>query len=354
VLASSFSVIGITVSSYVFVPASVLLTIDCYDMNMNFVRNVTGLVSIELKDGLNRIVHSTETIMSFGEKTISVFLSNPGMYTATCRSAGKPAKTVSIAGMMDVTKDNRLFVPSQSGTVKLTVPKNTVDKNVIIEVNTSPSLAAYGRLASLADDNRVLLNKTAIELVAKDNSGAVTGVTIPAGKYMVLTLPYPDKEKPAGVVDGTNITSKNVKVWYYDTVAGWQVMPGAVVDTVQNTVTVHVTNLGVYGIMSIGDEPAIDNLVVYPSPFDSNGTLFSFMIGSPGRIKIELFTMTGRPVRSLSRDIPDTDPTRFVNIMFDGKDSSGNELSNGTYLYKISTEYNGKKHNKLGKATKIR
>ena len=59
---------------------------------------------------------------------------------------------------------------------------------------------------------------------------------------------------------------------------------------------------------------------------------FQHNMTDPIDVKIKVYTIAGRLVKEIeSRSIID----RFVKIDWDGRDEDGDELANGTYLYKL-------------------
>ncbi len=81
-----------------------------------------------------------------------------------------------------------------------------------------------------------------------------------------------------------------------------------------------------------------NNLIVrdvynYPNPFSSS-TTFTFQqnLLIPLNVKIKIYTIAGRLIKTIEKfNINE----KFVLIDWDGRDNDGNELANGTYLYKL-------------------
>ena len=83
-------------------------------------------------------------------------------------------------------------------------------------------------------------------------------------------------------------------------------------------------------------EVEIDNLVNYPNPFTTN-TEFIFQhnqAGVPLDVKIEVFTVSGKLVKSIDEIIVSQG---FVSrdIKWDGKDDFGDRIAKGVYVYKL-------------------
>ena len=77
-------------------------------------------------------------------------------------------------------------------------------------------------------------------------------------------------------------------------------------------------------------EVTLKNVVNYPNPM-RNETWFTCQTSAAvGKIEIYIFSLSGRKVRSLYKNIDQID---FQRVFWDGRDEFGNSLANGTYLY---------------------
>jgi len=78
----------------------------------------------------------------------------------------------------------------------------------------------------------------------------------------------------------------------------------------------------------------VEHVMNYPNPFDGKGTDFTFVMRSGGStsVKIYIYTVAGRKIRTLTA----MNVRAGLNIVhWDGRDEAGNEIANGTYLYKV-------------------
>ena len=75
----------------------------------------------------------------------------------------------------------------------------------------------------------------------------------------------------------------------------------------------------------------IDQLINYPNPFQYD-TEFIFTLGQPADITIKIYTLEGRLIRTI--DHGPAEPG-YNSVYWDGLDADGDNLSNGTYIYKI-------------------
>jgi len=85
-------------------------------------------------------------------------------------------------------------------------------------------------------------------------------------------------------------------------------------------------------------ELALQNVYNYPNPMtDITNFMFQHNSESPVTAQIRIYTVSGRLIKELNKsNITD----KFVSIEWDGKDSDGDNIANGTYLYKILIQSN--------------
>ncbi len=82
-----------------------------------------------------------------------------------------------------------------------------------------------------------------------------------------------------------------------------------------------------------GNDLVIRDIYNYPNPF-SEKTQFTFQqnLTKPIDVKIKIYSIAGRLIKEIEQsNIND----RFVVIDWDGRDEDGDQLANGTYLYKL-------------------
>ncbi len=103
-----------------------------------------------------------------------------------------------------------------------------------------------------------------------------------------------------------------------------------------------------------GDELAIRDVYNYPNPFAAN-TTFTFQknLSNAVDLQIKIYTIAGRLIRNIEKFNVEGN---FVKVNWDGRDEDGNEIANGTYLYKIIVKTLDGSFNKsvLGKLAVIR
>lgn len=81
------------------------------------------------------------------------------------------------------------------------------------------------------------------------------------------------------------------------------------------------------------NELVVRDVYNYPNPFTSN-TAFTFQhnLTRPVDVKINVYTIAGRMIKQIEEKNINQ---KFVKIIWDGRDEDGDQLGNGTYLYKL-------------------
>ncbi len=103
-----------------------------------------------------------------------------------------------------------------------------------------------------------------------------------------------------------------------------------------------------------GNDLVIRDVYNYPNPFTSF-TTFTFQqnLNSTLNIEVKVYTIAGRLIKALKKD---NVAERFVTIDWDGRDDDGDQIANGTYLYKLIVKTMDGQYSKsiLGKLAVIR
>jgi len=73
----------------------------------------------------------------------------------------------------------------------------------------------------------------------------------------------------------------------------------------------------------------------FPNPFKGRCAI-SFELTAPGHVRCDIYTVSGRRVRHLELNCPDAG--RYA-LDWDGRDSVGDDVANGTYLYRLEAVY---------------
>jgi len=102
------------------------------------------------------------------------------------------------------------------------------------------------------------------------------------------------------------------------------------------------------------DGLTIREVVNYPNPFSDNTTFtFQHNLTKALNVKVKVYTIAGRLIKMIEQyNLLD----KFVRIPWDGRDEDGDQLANGTYLYKLIVESTDGEYNDtvLGKLAVIR
>jgi hypothetical protein len=84
-------------------------------------------------------------------------------------------------------------------------------------------------------------------------------------------------------------------------------------------------------------KPAVMDVLVYPNPVSSKAW-FTFRLSVPAAVTVRVFTLAGRPVRTIEE--PDAQ-AGFNQLAWDGCDRVGAPLPNGVYLYVVTARIAG-------------
>lgn len=93
------------------------------------------------------------------------------------------------------------------------------------------------------------------------------------------------------------------------------------------------------------NKSTITNILNYPNPFSTRTQFVFTLTGSqiPDEFRIQIMTITGRVVRTIRAE--ELGPIRIgrniTEFAWDGRDEFGDQLANGTYLYRVWTSIDG-------------
>ena len=102
------------------------------------------------------------------------------------------------------------------------------------------------------------------------------------------------------------------------------------------------------------NELRVENVYNYPNPMRENTSfLFYHNFDIPLKASIKIYTVSGRMIKEL---IKTNITEKVVKIDWDGKDSDGDHIANGTYIYKVivRSEDGNFSINKTGKLAKLK
>lgn len=158
-----------------------------------------------------------------------------------------------------------------------------------------------------------------------------------------LTLYYDEKD----LVSANIRSEKNLAIFSWnEKLQEWQFVGGKP-DIVKNYITINLNYLSTFAIFEA--YPQTTAIKWNYNPFSPNGdgiadiTTLSINLGqeSVSQAKVEIFTYTGRLVRTL---IQEGGQSGNISILWDGKDENGDRVEIGPYIYQITIGkkvYNG-------------
>jgi hypothetical protein len=346
---------GIIVSTGVYIKTNVPVLLVAMDNSGNNVVETDEPVMFVVTGNNGDVVLSTLTKLMNGQKQVSLYFKYPAVYKMRAVTQNNVITEQFVPVLMNSSLDNMIDARTVYGDVRVTVPKHLFNKDLVLDIVQSGQIA--NELLSVLSDaqnrgNNVLKQNTAVKLRALDETNTEINVTFGQNKYITISLSYPDKNQD-GIVDGITIAENNLRVWMLIT-GKWQLIPGQTVDSQLNIISVQIDRLGIYAVMGIADDPVIQNVVVYPNPFDLK-TNIGFDMGSSGDVVFTVYTLAGRLIKTVNKQVSDNDlGDGRVVIEYDGTDDTDNQIANGTYMYRLVTKKDNKKNVKTGKITRTR
>ena len=110
----------------------------------------------------------------------------------------------------------------------------------------------------------------------------------------------------------------------------------------------------VYFSVVTGEDMVLRDIYNYPNPFRSR-TTFTFQqnLNQAIDVRIKIYTVAGRLIKEIEQKGMSE---KYVKVDWDGRDQDGDEIANGTYLYKIIVKTSDGSHSNtaLGKLSVIR
>lgn len=98
----------------------------------------------------------------------------------------------------------------------------------------------------------------------------------------------------------------------------------------------------------------LENIYNYPNPMaDNTSFLFNHNLDSPLDVKVKIYTVSGRLIKEL---IQNNITDKFVKIDWDGRDDDGDNIANGTYIYRlvVKTQDGNFNETSTGKLAKLK
>jgi hypothetical protein len=115
-------------------------------------------------------------------------------------------------------------------------------------------------------------------------------------------------------------------------------------------VAVTLSNVSAARRFRISDEVKIASAFAFPNPFSSDTYFFYDLEGQPSAAKLAIYTLSGRKIFEVN---PGEDRIgRQYRYRWDGRDSSGDRVANGTYIYRLTVEAAGATQEFVGRVVK--
>ncbi|HAX61020.1 MAG TPA: hypothetical protein DCX95_00445 [Elusimicrobia bacterium] len=243
-----------------------------------------------------------------------------------------------------ITETSETEIMTADGTGAI-VPEGVVEKESVLEIKT------------LAQENLPLPSASSIQPIDVFRDYNFTDGKSEFEKDLTILLPYPD-ENNDGIVDGTNIKSETLEIYYLDEKKNeWKkadnrsglgdgTNPGegagrdnskndgtdnpnnskknvSLSSTLTKTISARVNHFTKFGIFAKAPKTNLDTVSVYPNPFKpSKGHTQITFDGLTANIKIKIYTIAGRLVDELETNT-------------DGSYNWTPDVASGVYIYYI-------------------
>ena len=185
------------------------------------------------------------------------------------------------------------------------------------------------------------------EYVAYSNSAVLNSFPAP----VTFVINYPDNLPDDGIVDGTDIQERDLKLVTLDgTGPKWVEVPAGeyLIDTINNTITARRSHFSVYALLGVSVAGNLRQSKVYPIPWKpgSNGNFGSANVAGCGtglifdkltsEGTIRIYNIPGDLVREISFSATDNGCKAW-----DGKNDAGRNVASGVYIAIIKNKGSG-------------
>jgi len=258
-----------------------------------------------------------------------VFGGNRGTLTYAVTSSNGAIATAVIKG------DSVVVTPKALGTTVITVTATDIDGAKIANAfNVKVTGTASVLLATKAlDFGKVLVNqKRTLPLIITNNGTdtlKVTNVASPNSIFKASSVAF-SLAPGASITDSITATAPaSANVVADKLIIVSNSLTGA--DTVSLTMNAVLTDVEV--ITAIPTEFSLGQN--YPNPFNPSTTI-TFALPKAAPVTIEVYNILGAKVRTLFNN--QVMNAAFHNVVWDGKDDNGTQMSSGMYLYRINAD----------------
>ncbi len=249
------------------------------------------------------------------------------------------ATTVYFSVMMDYTKANTATAISDHK-VRVVIPSNAYSEDFFLTLSTNaarPEIVTANAKLAAQPGSPEFLNLVHV------NPYDAAGNPVQPNAACVVTLPY--SLGSDGFVAGTEgrVKTSNLAIWLMDETRHlWVKQTGASLDASGKNLSMPVSHFSSYGLLGLPDTD-LTPVFAYPVPFRPNagnparygtwaqGITFTNL---PSSGKISIYTVSGLLVRDL--------PVMGATQPWDVKNSDGEVVASGVYLWEVTTGGNRK------------
>ena len=232
---------------------------------------------------------------------------------------------------------NTVISADDSTVVDLTIPKDALTSDstdVIIVISPTAKRAPSAKLAV----------GSSVDISLAD------GQTTFGGKSIMVKLSYLDRDKNQ-LIDGTSFNVNKLEMWVFSDALGWEKMTNLIVDTSANTVQATTTHFSTF-VLVVGANVSgnLSGFSVYPNPFmpndgnantgqrfDGSASTGITFINLPLRVKIAIYTITGRKVAEFGTQ------NSTGSIQWDVRNDDFRDVATGVYIYVVEDLETGEK-----------
>jgi len=262
--------------------------------------------------------------------------------------------TVTLGGgitqaLMDSAITSTITIPG--GIEQIIVPPGVIPNGFIL-ISTNPEInPIIASSATILAATQALPHNELVmdirEYVAYSNTAVLNSFSTP----VTFVINYPDNSPDDGIVDGTEIQERNLKLVTLDgTGAKWVEVPAGeyLIDTINNTITARRSHFSVYALLGVSIAGNLTQSKVYPIPWkpSSNGNFGSANVAGCGtglifdkitsEGTIRIYNIPGDLVREISFSATDNGCKAW-----DGKNDAGRNVASGVYIAIIKNKGSG-------------
>lgn len=317
------------------------------------VGNTPFFATITAKDAYDNLVNFSGKVNISGAPLVATGKFEAGIWvgTITINKVALDIQLVATYGNIrgisnpfaSLIDDNYGTITLATNTTLITTPKALKGNNYYIIIDTNPKSTNID-IANIQADQEPRLDRVPnsirdIRIVDGDRNQ----LKYEFGNTTTLAIPYQDNDND-GIVDGTNILEKSLKMYILDDNRWMEVDVTPIIDPIGNLVRSPIFRIGIYTLMGYSLQPNLTNLIVYPVPFKpQRGDLEITFEGLSKDCSIRIYDIAGN-LKYFEKHL---DGCWHWNVTDDG----GRPLESGVYIY-IITDNKGEK--KTGKIVIIR